>query len=579
MAGSIIALSLMGLGAVQALPAPQTIEERQIWIGDGSGVFIPGIDQPVPPCLVDGSSAPQAPCLLPFIPGGGIIPPGTGGGSIVPGYGGGGDGYPGDGGEDDFPEDGGEEESQVEKRQIWIGDGTGIFIPGQGDFPSCLKDVPLKEQKPCLLGPISTFPKNKRGIQVRQTLIGGGGGFFVPGIGLSPLPTCATGVPLSQQPPCLLPPIDGNGGLIWTPPKEKRQFTLLPPDAAANPKKAIEQLQKELIALQNKRNKTKADLQKIKDLKAALLYLAGITNISAPPGSGSSFTPGKRSFKLPPDATTNPKRVIEELEGELIALQNKPHKTKQDLEDIAAIKGALKYLANIIDIQAPPGTGSTFTPGKRDLFKLPPDAASNPKKAIETLELTLIGLQNKRHKTKEDIANIHAIKEALKYLAGIIDIQAPPGTGSTFTPGKRDLFKLPPDAASNPKKAIETLELTLIGLQNKRHKTKEDLENIAAIKAALKYLAGIIDIQAPPGTGSTFTPGKRAFVLPPDATTNTKKVLEKLELDLIALQNKRFKTKEDWADIKAIKAALLYLAGITNISAPPGTGSTFTPGK
>ncbi|KAK4161574.1 hypothetical protein QBC43DRAFT_268466 [Cladorrhinum sp. PSN259] len=549
MAGSIFALSLMGLGAVQALPtARQPIEERQIWIGDGTGVLIPGINQPLPPCLVGGTSAPQAPCLLPPIPGG-----------IIPGN-----------------EE--EEGSNVEKRQIWIGDGTGIFIPGQGDFPPCLKDVPLKEQKPCLLGPISTFPKNKRGLQVRQTLIGGGGSTFVPGIGLSPLPTCATGVALSQQPPCLLPPIDGNGGLIWTPPKEKRQFTLLPPDAAANPKKAIQQLQKELIALQNKKNKTPADLQKIKDLKAALLYLAGITNISAPPGTGSSFTPGKRDFKLPPDAASNPKRVIVELERELIALQNKPYKTKEDQDDIVAIRAALKYLAGITDIQAPPGTGSSFTPGKRDIFKLPPDAASNPKKAIETLELTLEGLQNKKHKTKEDIANIKAIKEALKYLVGIIDIQAPPGTGSTFTPGKR-AFTLPPDAASNPKKVIATLELTLISLQNKRNKTKEDLEDIAAIKGALKYLAGIIDIQAPPGTGSTFTPGKRGFVLPPDATTNTKKVIEKLERDLIALQNKRYKTREDWEDIKAIKAALFYLAGITNISAPPGTGSTFTPGK
>ncbi|KAK4227455.1 hypothetical protein QBC38DRAFT_364276 [Podospora fimiseda] len=332
MAGSIIALSLVGLGAVHALPAPTTIEERQIWIGDGGGVLIPGIDQPLPPCLVGGTDAPQPPCLLPFIPGGEIIP-GNGGG--------------------------------VEKRQIWIGDGTGIFIPGQGDFPSCLKDVPLKEQKPCLLGPIFGFPKSKRGIQVRQTLIGGGGSVFTPGIGLSPLPICPPGIPLSSQPPCILPPIDGN----------------------------------------------------------------------APPGTGSTFTPGKRAFKLPPDASTNPKKAIETLETILIHLQNKKHKTKEDKEDIAAIKEALKYLAGIIDIQAPPGTESTFTPGKR-AFVLPPDATTNTKKVIERLEKDLIALQNKRYKTKEDLADIKAIKAALFYLAGITNISAPPGTGSTFTPGK-----------------------------------------------------------------------------------------------------------------------------------------------
>ncbi|KAL2153009.1 hypothetical protein VTH82DRAFT_4164 [Thermothelomyces myriococcoides] len=74
----------------------------------------------------------------------------------------------------------------------------------------------------------------------------------------------------------------------------------------------------------------------------------------------------KRGVILPPDYAKNPKKAIEQLEKELIRLQNKPKKTKQDLEDIAAIKAALKYLAGITNISAPPGTGTVFVPGKRN---------------------------------------------------------------------------------------------------------------------------------------------------------------------------------------------------------------------
>ncbi|KAK4188441.1 hypothetical protein QBC35DRAFT_195679 [Podospora australis] len=561
MAGSVLALSLFGLGVVQALPAASTLETRQVFIGDGTGVFVPLPDETLPPCLVSGSGAPQAPCLLPPIPGGITLPPGFG----------------------FHPKDKRDAEEAVEKRQFWIGDGVVGIWPGNGaPKKPCLVGVPLKEQPPCLLGPL----KEKRGLETRQTLIiGGGGGTLPPGTIGGGLPVCSTSIPLSQQPPCFLPPISG-GGLIL-PPKEKREAGepkfVLPPDAASNPKKYIEKLELELIALQNKKYKTRADVQKIKDIKAALLYLVGITNISAPPGTGSTFTPGKRdpAFKLPPDAATNPKRVIEELERQLIALQNKKHKTDEDKEDIELIKAALLYVAGITNISAPPGTGSTFTPGKRDpAFKLPPDAATNPKRVLVELETRLIALQNKKYKTDEDREDIALIKAAILYVAGITNISAPPGTGSTFTPGKRDpAFKLPPDAATNPKRVLVELETRLIALQNKQHKTDEDREDIALIKAAILYVAGITNISAPPGTGSTFTPGKRQFKLPPDAASNPKKFIEQLEKDLIILQNKKYKTRQDRADIEAIKAALLYLAGITNISAPPGTGSTFTPGK
>ncbi|SPQ23825.1 80dd20aa-064b-410c-b128-6fa3a84fe76f [Thermothielavioides terrestris] len=462
MVGSALALSLIGLGAVQALPARKPVEQRQVWLPGGSGTFTPG-DGSLPPCLTDQPLNEQPPCLLPPIVGG-LNPP-------------------------------------KEKRQLSIGDGSSVFTPGQGSIPVCL-----------------------------------------------------TNVSLSEQPPCILPPI--TGGLLpptLPPTNNKREF-VLPPDANSNPKRVIAELELDLERLQNKLHKSQEDLDDIEAIKAALQYLAGITNISAPPGSGSTFTPGKRSFVLPPDAASNPKRVIAELELDLEKLQNKPHKSQEDLDDIEAIKAALQYLAGITNISAPPGSGSTFTPGKRG-FVLPPDANTNPKKVIAELELDLERLQNKPNKSQEDLEDIEAIKVALKYLAGISNISAP---------------RAP--AARSPLANAPSLE-------NQKYKTQQDLDDIVAIKAALRYLAGIANISAPPGTGSTFTPGKRHFVLPPDANSNPKRVIAELELDLERLQNKPNKSAEDLDDIEAIKAALKYLAGITSISAPPGTGSTFTPGK
>ena len=583
MVASAFALSLIGLGAVQALPSTKQVEERQVWIGDGNGgIILPG-DGELPTCQTDIPLQGQPPCLLIPIIGG--LNPGKTKREVQErqvwiGDGSGGITLPGDGELPTCQTDipllgqppcllppivGGLNPGKNKKRQgTFIGGGSGTFTPGDGNIPVCLTNVPLNAQPPCFLAPIVTGPHK------RQVFIGGGSGTFNPGDGT--VPVCLVNVPLNAQPPCFLPPIVTGP----QPPKEKRSF-VLPPDYNTNTKEVIKSLELQLEQLQNKWHKTRQDLEDIAAIKAALKYLAGIVSISAPPGTGSTFTPGKRSFILPPDYNTNTKEVIKSLELQLEQLQNKWHKTAEDRDDIEAIKAALKYLVGIVNITAPPGTGSTFTPGKRS-FILPPDYATNTKEVIKTLELTLEQLQNKKHKTAEDRDDIEAIKAALKYLVGIVNITAPPGTGSTFTPGKRS-FILPPDYATNTKQVIKTLELTLQQLQNKRYKTEEDLDDIEAIKAALKYLVGIVSTTAPPGTGSTFTPGKRSFILPPDYATNTKEVIKTLELTLEKLQNKRNKTREDLADIQAIKAALKYLAGITSISAPPGTGSTFTPGK
>jgi hypothetical protein len=526
MVASALALSLIGLGAVRALPTGKTVEERQgVWIGPGSGVFIPG-DGGLPPCLTDKPLIEQPPCLLPPIPG-----------EIVPG----------------------KKKREVKKRQVIIGDPSGIFIPGQGDLPICLTDTPLNEQPPCFLPPIpgEIEPGKKREVNKRQLIIGDPSGIFIPGQG--DIPICLTDIPLNEQPPCMLPPIVGGLEPPTVSPKQKRGF-VLPPDASTNPKKVIESLEKDLIRLQNKPHKTKQDLEDIEAIKAALLYLAGITNISAPPGTGSTFTPGKRGFVLPPDATTNPKKVIESLELDLIRLQNKPHKTKQDLEDIEAIKAALLYLAGITNISAPPGTGSTFTPGKRG-FVLPPDATTNPKKVIETLELDLIRLQNKPHKTKEDLEDIEAIKAALLYLAGITKISAPPGTGSTFTPGKRDSISL--DTVGTYASECPNLEGAEIALQTLMHKDKLTVEE-RIIKQKLEAFlkgCGITIVKSPDGTWTIIKPSDKRDV----GTQLNPKGLQDAYFALMKAASEVYPSQPSFANWLAIQqiSGLLEIYGVS----------------
>ncbi|KAL2021339.1 hypothetical protein VTK56DRAFT_7310 [Thermocarpiscus australiensis] len=281
MVGSALAISLIGLGAVQALPAGKPVEERQggMSIGDGTGIFTPGGGEP-PACLTDIPLNEQPPCLLPPIVGG-LEPSGKR-----------------------------EEKSTSNpKRQIWIGDGTGTFTPGGGEPPTCL-----------------------------------------------------TNIPLNEQPPCLLPPI--VGGL--KPPKKGKRFTLLT-DYATNTKKVIEELEADLIKLQNKQNKTPEDVEEIKAIKAALLYLAGITNISAPPGTGSTFTPGKRDVDSSLDAVGTYASVCADLESAEIALETLMHKDKPTSEERIIMQELEAFLkgCGITIVKSPDGTITIIKPSDK----------------------------------------------------------------------------------------------------------------------------------------------------------------------------------------------------------------------
>ncbi|KAK4139095.1 uncharacterized protein C8A04DRAFT_33443 [Dichotomopilus funicola] len=378
MVGSTLALSLVGFAAVQALPVAKTVEERQIWIGPGSGVFIPGDPNNYPPCFTDVPLNEQPPCLLPPIVG-----------PIEP--------------------------STKAKRQATIGGGSTTITPGDGDeLPTCLAGIPVNEQPPCLLAPI-TGPIEPSTKAKRQITIGDGSGTITPGD--PELPECLTDVPLNEQPPCFLTPIGGGVN-----PSTKKRSVVLPPDFTTNPKKAIAELKAELTRLQNKKNKTKQDRQDIAAIKAALKYLATL------PGSGSTFTPGKRGFVLPPDFASNPKQVIIELEAELIRLQNKQHKTTEDLQDIAAIKAALTYIAGVTGISAPPGTGSSFTPGKRDGGV---DTVACPN--LDGAEIAFETLIHSDAKTPEERYAIEQLAAFLKS-CGITIVASPDGTYTIIKP-------------------------------------------------------------------------------------------------------------------------------------------------
>jgi hypothetical protein len=504
MVARAFALSLMGLGAVQALPTGNTVEERQIWIGDGSGVFIPG-DGELPVCLVDGTPLhEQPPCIMPpivgglnpstkrtikkrqlvigdpktiFVPGQGDVPvcfpgvplreqppclfppivgdlePSTKRAAkdsefiigdpktiFVPGQ-----------GEVPVcfigiplreqppcilpPIVGGMEPStkrEVGKRQLIIGDPSEIFIPGPGEFPVCLTDVPLNEQPPCMLPPIvgGLDPSTrKREIEKRQLIIGDGSGIFIPGQG--EIPVCLVDVPLNEQPPCMLPPIVGGLKPPTLPPKEKRQLIIGDGTGIFIPGQG----------------EIPTCLVNVPINAQPPCILPPIVGGLKPP-----TLPKKRGFVLPPDHALDPKKVIQTLQKDLIRLQNKRHKTEEDLETIAAIKGALLYLAGITHISAPPGTGSTFTPGKRDAgFSL--DTVGTYAAVCPNLEGAQIALQVLMHKKKttfEERVIMHKLAAFLKG-CGITIVKSPDGTFTTIKP--------------SDKKREAAVKLDLTGLQ------------------------------------------------------------------------------------------------------------------
>ncbi|AEO67127.1 uncharacterized protein THITE_24856, partial [Thermothielavioides terrestris NRRL 8126] len=329
------------------------------------------------------------------------------------------------------------------------------------------------------LGAVQALPARKP-VEQRQVWLPGGSGTFTPGDGS--LPPCLTDQPLNEQPPCLLPPI--VGGL--NPPKEKRQLSIGDGSSVFTPGQG-----------------------------SIPVCLTNVSLSEQPPcilppiTGGLTFTPGKRSFVLPPDAASNPKRVIAELELDLEKLQNKPHKSQEDLDDIEAIKAALQYLAGITNISAPPGSGSTFTPGKRG-FVLPPDANTNPKKVIAELELDLERLQNKPNKSQEDLEDIEAIKVALKYLAGISNISAPPGSGSTFTPGKR-AAAFNPDTVGTYAAECPNLDGAELALENLLHKANPTIGEQIIEQKLVAFLrgCGITIVKSPDGTTTILKPSDK----------------------------------------------------------------------
>lgn len=386
-----------------------------------------------------------------------------------------------------------------EKRQI-AGPGWSDFHPGDGpNIPRCEISLPISQQPPCFFYPIpgTIIPGKAK----RQIIVGPGNGGFFPGDG-DEIPTCEISLPINEQPPCIFFPIPGE----ITPGPGKRQ-TLGPGWTDLHP----------------------GDGDSIPTCEISLPIKEQPPCFFFPiPGQ---IRPGKRSFTLPKDYATNTKQVIFQLEKQLVALQNKKDKTAEDIADIRAIKAALKYLANIDQISAPPGSDTGFVPGKRSFF-LPPDYKSDTKKVILQLEKQLVSLQNKKDKTDEDEADIKAIKSALKYLAGIDQISAPPGTETGFVPGKRDASSVGAYASVCP-----GLEGAEIALETLLHKAKPTPQEYIIIQKLTNFLAGcgIAIVKSPDGTWTILKPSDKKRSVNTEVAVVTPKLVA--DFDLAGLED------------------------------------------
>ncbi|KAM7185350.1 hypothetical protein V8F33_012468 [Rhypophila sp. PSN 637] len=226
--------------------------------------------------------------------------------------------------------------------------------------------------------------------------------------------------------------------------------------------------------------------------------------------------------------------------------------------------------------------GGGIKPGKekRQIGLGDPTNLAEQRAAIAALQQQLIVLQNKKNKTDAEVAQMAALQAMIAYKEGILSISAPEGTESSFTHGRRQTLVLPPDYKTDTKKVIKDLETRLIKLQNKKNKTPNDVSEIKAIKAALKYLAGIVSISAPGGSSSTFTPGKRSASLDSVGTYASAPVCANLEAAELAYERlMQSKTKLSVEQYIVFKKLEHFLAGcgIKIIQVPDGTSTIIKP--
>jgi hypothetical protein len=252
-----------------------------------------------------------------------------------------------------------------------------------------------------------------------------GGGLTPP----SATPTCLTDRPIWEQPPCLYPPI---GGGINPPPKEKRFW--LPDGWDSDIQKAIDTLELKLERLQNKQHKTQADLQEIDDIYEALGYLAGVTNISAPPGVGSIFHPGKRSTN---SAVGIYAGVCPGVVGAELALEKLMQKSQKSPEECVIEEKLKSFLlgCGITIIKSPDGTTTTITPSNKRTAA--PYDLAGVEKAYEALVQSLGSSQ-------PDFVTWLIMEQmtSILKLYGITIVKTPAGTTTTLVPGKRQSFTI-----------------------------------------------------------------------------------------------------------------------------------------
>lgn len=327
----------------------------------------------------------------------------------------------------------------LKDRQTWIiGGGDGSFNWGT-DVPSaaCVEGIPINEQPPCIPVIIGGSLNPKRALKERQTwIIGGGDGSFSWGTGSIPTEPCVQGVPVNQQPPCI--PLIIGGGINAG---RSVPFHTLPTEWGKHPNQAIDELEIRLEKLQNKPHKSHHDREEIDNILAALEYLAGITKIEAPPGTSSTFHPGKR------DALGSYSNECPDLEGAELALEHLMHKDHPSVHEYIIMHKLKSFLygCGITIIKSPDGTSTTIKPSdKRDIaLSLPTNA--HPDFDLAGLELAFEQLLQSVGSSKPSFHTWLALQQlgALLKLYGVEIEKSPSGTSTIIVPStKRQTFTI-----------------------------------------------------------------------------------------------------------------------------------------
>jgi hypothetical protein len=259
----------------------------------------------------------------------------------------------------------------ADKRQVFgIGGGSSQFGSGSNPTTPCLAGVPVNEQPPCIVTSIGTFHPGKRDADKRQVFgIGGGSSQF--GSGSNPTTPCLAGVPVNEQPPCI---ITSTGTFH----PGKRDTAEVGAYAAECPHP--ENLAGAELALERLIQKDKLSAQEyiIADRLRNYLKGCGITIVKSPDGTTTIIKPSDKRDNTSPTftftpPTSKPDFDLAGVEKAYEALIQSVGDTKPSFSTWLAIQHLESILKayGVTIVSSPPGTTTTIKPSdKRQTFTI-----------------------------------------------------------------------------------------------------------------------------------------------------------------------------------------------------------------